>query len=130
MDWLKRFMYGRYGGDQLSICLLVLSLILTIIGRVSGIAILSIISYIPVAIAVYRIFSKDIKKRSMENYKFAILISPVYSKFKRFQGRIQDSKTHKYFKCKKCKTTLRVPKGKGKILITCPKCKEQYTKKT
>lgn len=130
MEWFKKFMAGRYGGDQLSIFLVILSLLLTLIGQIVEIELLIVLSYIPLLVAIYRIFSKDIHKRSMENYRFAILVSPIYSKFKKTQDRIRASKTHKYFKCSNCKTTLRVPKGKGKILVTCPKCKVKVTKKT
>ncbi|SMB80788.1 hypothetical protein SAMN00017405_1992 [Desulfonispora thiosulfatigenes DSM 11270] len=130
MNWLRKFMIGRYGGDQLSIFLVILSVVLTFIPRITEISALIIISYIPSFIAIYRVFSKDIQKRSMENYKFAIIVSPIYSKLKKTQNRIKDSKTHKYYTCTKCKTTLRVPKGKGKIMVTCPKCKENFTRKT
>lgn len=130
MNWLNKFMFGRYGGDQLSIWLLILSIILTAIGRITGISLLMTISYIPLFITFYRVFSKDIQKRRMENYKFAMFLSPIYSKLKKLQSRIKDSRTHKYYKCSKCKTTLRVPKSKGRILIKCPKCKEKFIKKT
>ncbi|SET64575.1 hypothetical protein SAMN05660297_03029 [Natronincola peptidivorans] len=130
MNWLRKFMAGRYGGDQLSLFLLVLSIVLTLISRIAGITILITASYIPLFLAVYRILSKDLQKRSMENYKFAILVSPLYSRLKQGQRRIKDLKTNKYYKCPKCKTMLRVPKDKGNILITCPKCKEKFTRKT
>jgi hypothetical protein len=130
MDWLKRFMMGRYGGDQLSVVLLVLSIFLTILARLINLPLLAFIAYIPLGICIYRMFSRDISKRSMENYKFAMLVSPLYTWFRKTRQRVKDTKTHKYFKCQNCKTTLRVPKGKGKIIITCPKCKIQFTKKT
>ncbi|KUO53608.1 MAG: hypothetical protein APF76_12430 [Desulfitibacter sp. BRH_c19] len=129
MNWLRKFMVGRYGGDQLSIFLFVLSIVLTLIGQLAEIPILMTISYIPLFVAIYRILSNDVQKRRMENYKFAMLVSPIYSKLKKAQNRIKGSKTHKYFKCAKCKTILRVPKGKGKILVTCPKCKTKFTTK-
>ena len=130
MNWLRRFMVGRYGGDQLSTWLLVLSIILSTVGRLTGVSLLMAISYIPLFIAFYRVFSKDLQKRRMENYKFAMFLSPMYGKFKKIQNHIKTSKTHKYYKCSKCKTMLRVPKAKGKILITCPKCKEKFIKNT
>jgi len=130
MNGLKRFMAGRHGGDQLSVFLLVLSMVLTLIGQLAEISAIFIISYIPLLAAFYRIFSKDIQRRRMENYRFAMLVSPVYSKLKKAQRRIKDLKTHRYYKCSKCKTMLRVPRGKGKILITCPKCKEKFTRRT
>lgn len=130
MNWFTKFMAGRYGGDQLLIFLVALSILLTLVGRFVGISILVTIGYIPFFVAIYRMLSKDVQKRSMENYKFAILVSPIYSRVKKMQKRIRGSKTHKYFNCPKCKTKLRVPKGRGKILVTCPKCKAKINKKS
>lgn len=130
MNWLRRFMMGRYGGDQLSMALLILSIILTLIARLANIPTLALVSYIPLGLCIYRMFSKDISKRSMENYKFAILMSPIYTKFKKVQYHFTDAKTNKYFKCPNCKAKLRVPKNKGKIMITCPKCKTGFIRKT
>lgn len=130
MNWLKRLMSGRYGGDQLSIALLIFSLILTLLSNITRIPYISLIGFIPLAIGLFRTFSKNISKRSMENYKFAMLISPIYAKYNRLKRRAKDSKTNKFFKCPNCKTKLRVPRGKGKIIITCPRCKTRLTKKT
>ncbi|MGI6066012.1 MAG: hypothetical protein ACOYI2_05925 [Bacillota bacterium] len=130
MNWLQKFMMGRYGGDQLSLFLLIVSILLTLISQLTGLLLLSFIAYGFLGIAVFRMLSRDTAKRSMENYKFSILISPVYSWFKKTQTRIQESKTHKFYKCPECKATLRLPKGKGKIKITCPKCNHQFVKKT
>ncbi|WP_353894472.1 hypothetical protein PRVXH_001277 [Proteinivorax hydrogeniformans] len=130
MNWLKKFMAGRYGGDQLSIFLVIVSLILTIVGQITQLLVLAYLGYIPIILAFYRMLSKDTSKRSMENYKFAIMMSPLYAWFKKVQGRVKNRKTHKYFKCVKCNAQLRVPKGRGKIVITCPKCKEKFSKKS
>lgn len=130
MKWLNKFMAGRYGGDQLSMVLTFLALILTLLARLINIPILIYIGYIPLAISIYRIFSKNINKRRMENYKFAIFMSPLYSRFKRTQGRVRDFKTHKYIKCPNCNASLRLPKKKGKIMVTCPKCKEKFEQRT
>jgi uncharacterized C2H2 Zn-finger protein len=130
MNWLKNFMSGRYGGDQLSLALLILSTLLTLIAQWVRLPLLGLLSYVFIGIALYRMFSRDIGKRSMENYKFCMLFSPVYDWIKKCQRRSKDLKTHKYFKCPTCNIKLRVPRGKGKILITCPKCNTQFTKKT
>ena len=130
MNWLRKFMTGRYGGDQLSVFLIVISVLLTLLYHFTGLSLLALLSYLPLLVAIYRMFSKKTQERSMENYKFAIRLSPLYSKIKKIQERIKASQTHKYFKCTNCKITLRVPKGKGKILVTCPKCKTKVRKKT
>ncbi len=130
MNWLKKIMVGRYGGDQLSMVLIILSLILTFAGQLSKIPLISLLAYIPLGISIYRMFSKDLAKRRMENYKFAMLISPVYSWFEKTKKHLKDKKTHRYYKCPNCKSTLRLPKGKGKIIITCPKCDTKFEKRT
>lgn len=130
MGIFKKFMNGRYGGDQFSMVLLVTSILLMIIGRLTGLSLFIFISYIPLIFSIYRMFSKDIAKRRMENYKFSIFISPIYSKYKKMQRRFKERKTYKYFKCPNCHTELRLPKGKGRIKITCPKCKEKFEGRT
>ena len=117
MNWFRRFMMGRYGGDQLSMVLIIFSAILTLIAQLAQLRLLAFIGYVPLGIAVFRMLSRNTSKRSMENYKFAIRMSPVYSWFKKEQNRFRDRKTHKYYTCPKCRQSLRVPKGKGKIII-------------
>ncbi len=130
MNWLKKVMAGRYGSDQLSLSLLILSIVLTFIFVFSRQRIFVYISYVPLLICLFRMFSKDIDKRRMENYKFAIFMSPLYSWFTKRIAGLQDARKHKYFTCPSCKQKLRVPRGKGKISITCPKCKKEFIKKT
>lgn len=130
MDWLRRLMIGRYGGDQLSVALVVLSIVLTLIANLVRLPIVALTSYIPLGLCVYRMFSKDISKRSMENYKFAMWMSPVYSWYRKKLNRLKDAKTYKYFKCPACKATLRLPRGKGKVMITCTKCKTEFQGKS
>ena len=132
MNWLRKFMYGRYGGDQLSRALLILSFILIIIAGLlpRSLAGLSVIGYIPTVICIFRIFSKDIYKRRQENYKYLKLENSATKWFKQKSNLVKGSKTHKYFKCPDCKQRLRVPRGQGKISITCPKCKKAFKGKS
>ncbi|MDD4754411.1 MAG: hypothetical protein PHT78_14440 [Desulfitobacteriaceae bacterium] len=130
MNWLQKFMMGRYGSDQLSLVLLIVSILLTLISQLTELLLLGFVAYVLLGIALFRMLSRDTAKRSMENYKFSILISPIYSWFKKTENHAKEAKTHKYYKCPECKTKLRLPKGKGKIKITCPKCNYQFMKKT
>ena len=130
MNTIKKFMAGRYGSDQLSVFLLIASIAMTIIGRMTSIGLIASLSYIPLILVMYRMFSMDIDKRRLENYKFAIAVSPLYSRVQKFKNRIENSKTHKYFKCPTCKTQMRAPKGKSKIRVTCPKCSAKFEKRT
>ena len=129
-NWLQKWMTGRNGGDQLSLVLLFLSLLLSVISGVLDLPIVIYISYIPFIFAVYRMFSKQVDKRRLENYKFMMKLSPIYSAYHKRKTRLKNRKIHKYFKCPSCKQELRVPKGKGKINITCSKCKTKFIKKT
>ena len=132
MEKFRKFMYGRYGGDQLSRALLVLSFILLIlVGFLPrSLSILSVIAYIPTIICVYRMFSKDIYKRRQENYKYLKMETSTTKWIKQKLNLVKGSKTHKYFKCPDCKQRLRVPRGRGNISITCPKCKKIFKAKS
>lgn len=130
MNWLRKLMMGRYGSDQLSMALIIFSVILSLIANLISLPLLSSISYIPLGICLFRMLSKDIDKRRMENYKFSILISPLYSWFRKTRKRLIDSKTHRFFRCPTCNANLRLPKGKGKITIYCPKCNTEFSRKT
>lgn len=129
MNWLNRFMTGRYGVDQLSVSFLVLGCLLTLIGSITGVSALAYISYLPMGLLIYRSLSKDITKRRSENYKYMTLVSPVYSWGRKKFGMLKDA-DHKYLKCPYCNAQLRLPKGKGKISVTCPVCKKEFVKKT
>lgn len=123
---LQRFFKGRYGADQLSMVLIILSLILTLLGSIKKWPLLMIISYIPLIISFYRIFSRDINKRRMENYKFYKLFSPLYKKYNKYKRRFKNRKKYKYLDCPSCSRELRVPRGKGRMNITCPRCGEKF----
>lgn len=126
----KNFMIGRYGPDQLYIALFTAAIIVGIIASLTDFGFLMMLSYFMLLIAVYRFFSRNIVRRRAENDVFLRYWGPWRFKFRRTSERIKSSKTHKFFKCPNCKNTLRVPKGKGRIQITCPKCGERFEKKT
>ena len=126
---LYRFMYGRNGSDQLNIALLVVYLAVWIVGSLLasllGSSILyTIVNFLMSALAViifWRMLSKNLAKRRAENAKFLAWWYPFKNKLRGMKQRSAD-KDHKYFTCRTCKTICRVPAGKGKIVITCPKC--------
>lgn len=121
-QWLRWFMAGRYGTDKLNIALLVAALVLCILPMFITLPPLNLIlalgSYGLTGYAIFRCFSRNTYKRYEENRRYL-----------RFVERIKD-RQHKYFNCPRCRQSVRVPRGKGKIAITCPKCKEKFVKKT
>ena len=130
LNWLRRFMYGRYGTDQLDIALLVLYCIILVIARIFGLISLSILALAIVVYALFRMLSRNVAARSKENQKFLSVWYKIKGWFQKRKYRLNDRKTHRYYRCPGCKQTLRVPKGKGKIEITCPHCQRHFIKKT
>ncbi len=130
MNWLRKLMIGRYGVDQLSMLLLVISVILSIVSRFIDSGIISIILAATAIVAYYRIFSKNISKRYEENNKLLKVWNPIKNKLNKRVKRLKNSKDYRHFKCPNCSQTLRVPRGKGKVAVTCPKCKTGIIKKT
>ena len=123
---MARFMYGRNGSDQLNLALLavymLVLLVQALLGRVLAVrAVLEAVSLVLALEILFRTFSRILGRRQAENRKFLNWWNPVRSRIAGARSRSQD-KAHKYFTCKNCKTICRVPAGKGKIEITCPKC--------
>lgn len=129
-NFLRNFMTGRYGPDHLNIAMIIFSFILSLIHGVSGFTPLLYISYVLLALALFRMLSRNISRRRAENDKFIRYWWPIRTKISRTFANIRHRKTYKYFKCPSCGNTLRVPRGKGKLQITCPKCGERFIKKT
>ena len=133
-----RFMYGRNGVDQLNMVLLwgsvAVSLVASLIGGISdAFAVVgTVISYLSTAmwvVALFRTFSKNLYKRREENSKWLRFWWKIKNAGKGAKERHAD-KAHKYFTCRKCKAVCRVPVGKGKVVITCPRCGDKIEGKT
>jgi predicted membrane protein len=123
-------MIGRYGTDQLSIALLVIAILFTVVTPFVHVPWLSAISTILIIICYLRMFSKNYAKRQDENRKFLSFYQPIRIKVQNQVNRLKGSRTHKYYKCPQCHKTVRVPRGKGKIAITCPICREEFIRKS
>ena len=137
MNKLRQWMYGRYGNDELSLFLWIVSLVVLVGSSiVSAFAKTEVLMYVAFGLRVlglvllvvmlFRMFSKNLAKRRADNYKFLAFAR----KFKGTFRKRPDAKTHRYFKCPGCGQTVRVPRNKGKINITCPKCRTRFIKKT
>lgn len=116
---MRRFMAGRNGVDTLAWFWCITGLVLNLVGSFTKLVFLTTLAYIPLFLAIWRIFSRDTARRYEEN-----------ERFRQFFSRIKGRKQFCYFKCPACKTRVRVPRGKGKIRITCPSCREAFVKKT
>ena len=118
----RHFMLGRYGTDKLNMAILTVGVICCLIVMFVPFPLLdlllTILSYGLMGWAIFRMFSRNTYKRYQENRKYL-----------RLKERLKD-REHRYFDCPRCHQPVRVPRGKGKIAITCPKCKEKFIKKT
>lgn len=126
---LAQFMYGRYLNDSLNTFMLVTVLIIQVINFFLRNSIVLAIEWILLIIVVWRMFSKQIYQRRKENETFLKLVKPFTRYIKLIKARSTD-KNNKYYLCPNCKQMVRVPKGRGKIKITCPKCTTKFIKKT
>ena len=132
-----QFMIGRYGNDHLnrfiSIAGCVLLLLSIILSRwlPSSVSLLCfILAFAGLILTYYRALSKNIHKRREENAKFLNSQYKVKSHFRLNKEKWSQRKDYKFFRCPACKTTLRVPRGKGKINIVCKKCGNSFQGKT
>ena len=118
----QRFMQGRYGGDKLNMALVWFAFGSYIVSLLIPVAVvklgLILVSYGLIAWAFFRMLSRNTYKRYQENRKYLQLVE-----------RVKD-REHRYYDCPRCRQPVRVPRGKGKIAITCPKCREKFVRKT
>lgn len=138
---LSNFMVGRNGTDKLARWCIIVAVALAVVNMIIPNIICSVISYALLFYCLYRIFSRNVSARSAENERFEDLLSKV----RRTPGDTNagssgpsrstakpraNSATTVYFTCDECGQSLSVPKGKGTLKVTCPKCKHQTTIKS
>lgn len=119
---LRRFMEGRYGTDKLGMFLLRTALILMVVDLFLPESVVKLVvwalSYGLMIWAVVRALSRNTYRRYEENRKFL-----------QFFDALKD-REHRYYNCPKCRQRVRVPRGKGKIAISCPRCREKFVHKS
>ena len=126
MKGFSKFMSRRYGADLLSWCLLALSVILIAVVALFDIWFLCILPIIPAAFALFRTFSRNIPARRRENAR----LTGMGDSMGLAKNKFRDRKTHIYFRCACCDSVLRIPRGKGVLKVTCPRCKSVSGKDT
>ena len=127
---MQRFMAGRYGNDQLNqfiFIVAIISMVLEIITRQSLFYTLTLVLLI---LAYVRVFSRNINKRYEENMKFLQKKDVILNKFRKQKYYAAQRRNFHIYTCPQCKQKIRIPKGKGKISITCPKCRTSFIKKS
>lgn len=130
MQFFKDFMRGRYGADQLGFALILTSLILSFIFRFVQIQYLYLLTYVPLGLAIYRILSRNIPKRGVENIKFLNLRHDLKRRLGSMKNRRTQRGQYLFTKCPHCKQRIRLPRARGTLQVNCPSCNTQFHKKT
>ena len=134
-QWLEQFnrmyavwMQARYGKEELNHFLLLVSLVPIVISLFFPKVLY--VALIPAGFALYRWYSKDYAKRRKERDTYIRMFEDAAQWLKVQHRKWEDRKTHRYFTCENCKAVFRVPKGKGNIEVTCPKCGDKKIRKS
>lgn len=126
----QHFMTGRYGADDLSRVYIIATLVIFVISLISGWGILYWIGLALMIYAYWRMLSRNVSKRYEENQKYLNARYQVAVKWNGMKKRWAQRGTYRFYKCPQCRQMVRVPRGKGKICITCPKCRTEFIKKS
>ncbi len=127
---LGRFMAGRYGADQLSRFLSFASLALIILNLFVHSGLLWLLAVAAIVLLYIRIFSRNVEKRARENARFLQIKNGLTSGVRNWAERQKQRRDYVFFRCPDCHAMLRVPRGKGRIRITCRKCGNAFERKT
>ena len=123
------FMAGRYGADQLGMTMLWTALILSIVGSLSRLGLLTLMADALLLLMFWRMLSKDRLKRQHENQTYLQKTYGARKAVTEWFNRVKNGKKYRYFTCPQCKKRLRVPRGVGNITITCKGCGNKFDKK-
>ena len=127
---MSRMLYGRYGMDELGRFLWVAVIVLLIINLFVPTLILTALPLIVLIWMYARFFSKHYDRRRAENARYLKLRAPLRRSFSTLYLRLRDGRNYRYYDCPGCHQRLRVPKGKGQITVTCPKCHTKFDAKS
>ena len=124
---MSRWMVNRYGFDKVSYSLFVLYIGLVIMNLFAHSLIINGISLLVIAVIFYRMISKNIERRRMENALFEKYSKRVTDFMKLQKRRISEIKTHRFRRCKNCRTVMRLKRKTGTHTVECPRCHHEVT---
>lgn len=127
---MMQFMQGRYGADQMGQMLSAVSMVFLIISLFSRNQAWFLLAVIGIVYNYFRMFSKNISKRYAENQKYLTVTAGIRRKLASWKSQLAQRKIYHIYRCPGCKQKIRVPRGRGKIEIRCPKCNTRFVKKS
>lgn len=126
---IYRFMQGRYGNDGFNRFLMILALVLVVVSMF-GVPFVYMLGVACMIYAYFRMFSRNIYKRRAENSVYMKYEYKVKQKLATWKRDMKQRKTHHIYRCPSCKQKIRIPRGRGKIEIRCPKCSQTFIKRS
>lgn len=123
---LEEFMRGRNGADELGVASLELAVILAVINIFAGNGVIYVITLALLAYAIFRMVSTNVNQRRRESMAFAEKLGPVRPWISNPAAAYRNARTYKHATCPNCHQRVRVPRDKGHIRITCPRCKQKF----
>ena len=127
-DWLRKFMLGRYGNDGLNKALLVAGIVCIILSWITRWAALCWITLLCLLLCYYRMLSRNIARRQQENVKYYQATAKLRKEWEFQKRKWRERKSYHYFKCPYCHARLRLPVGKGRVIVRCNKCGREFEK--
>ncbi len=125
-----RFMQGRYGQDAFTRFLLGAMLACVVLNLLVGSRFLSIMAWALLVYAYFRLFSRNHAARYAENQRYLNATAKLRYWFDQQKRLKEERKYHHIYDCPKCRQKIRIPKGKGKIMVRCPKCRHEFQKRS
>lgn len=133
---IKNAMANRNGLDELSSFIMLIGFVYVVVALFTKKRLFILIGAVFIILCYLRIFSKNVEKRRRENAVYMRYMGRVV-KFVdylvlcvKMRVKSLSDKEYAYFVCGGCKQIIRVPKGKNKISIRCPKCSRTFIKRT
>lgn len=125
-----RFMQGRYGVDELYRFLFMVALVCVVLNWFFKSSMINAVIWVLLALAIYRMFSRNHSARYAENQKYLHATAKLRYQIDQQKKLFQERKYHHIYTCPKCRQKIRIPKGKGKIMVRCPKCYHEFQKRS
>lgn len=125
---LQRFMYGRYGMDSLGQFLMWTAVVCLLLSWFVAGPIFNTLALLLLVWGYFRMFSRNVQKRYQENCTYYRYVNKVKDFFKKQKSYNEQKKNHNIYKCPQCKQKIRIPKGKGRVAITCRRCGTEFIK--
>ncbi|WP_072369647.1 hypothetical protein [Thermophilibacter mediterraneus] len=122
VEWLR----GRQGPDDLAVFCVNLAIVLVVVNLFARVGALGWVALALVAYAMFRIQSKNLGSRSRENAAFLKALGPARPWVQNPRAAWRELRTYRHVRCTSCKQKVRVPRGKGKLRVTCPKCGTKF----